>query len=115
MMLWVRASSDRAGTAVRCAKMREQICPPNLPILNEQAPPPVADKPAPKRHRLQRLDRTVRPVPPAGMARIRASLFIGRRVFNSPLRDASTAEKLPFRQTRNAIEHSYGRSADEAA
>jgi hypothetical protein len=115
MMLRLSASSSRAGAPVRRAKMREQICPPNLPILTEQTSPSVTDKPAPKRQWRQRLDRTVRPVPPAGMAGIRASLFIGRGVFNSPLPDASTAEKMPVRQTRNAIKHSCRRSAGESA
>jgi hypothetical protein len=36
MMSGVSASSSRAGAPVRCAKMREQICAPNLPILTEQ-------------------------------------------------------------------------------
>jgi hypothetical protein len=100
MMLGLRAISGCAGAAVRCAKMREQICAPNLPILTEQASPPVADKPAPKRHWLQRLDRTVRPVHPAGMAGIRASLFIGRRVFNRPLPDGSTVNVVSTRVVR---------------
>jgi len=108
MMLGLSASSSRAGAGVRCAKIREQICAPNLPILTEQTSPSVTAEPAPKPQWRQRLDRTVHPVPPAGMAGIRASLFIGRRPFNSPLGDASTAEKMPLRHSGNAIKHSGG-------
>jgi len=46
--LRARSSNRCAGAAVRCAKMRVQICAPNLPILTEQTSPSVVDKPAPK-------------------------------------------------------------------
>jgi hypothetical protein len=37
-----------AGKAGRRAKMREQICAPNLPIVTEQTSPSVVDSPMPK-------------------------------------------------------------------
>jgi hypothetical protein len=93
MTLEVSASSGRAGIAVRCAKMREQICAPNLPLLTKQTSPFGNRKSgAENRPGANCLDRTVRPVPLAGMARIRASLFIGRGAFNSRFPDGSTAK-----------------------